>query len=194
MSHQQVTLHQPVWLESWLHHRPAATDDSQRLREVLAMAEENVVRETGGPFAAAVYDQLSGERLSAAVNTVVRNCTALAHAETMALGLAQQRLQHFSLDYAGGPEVLLVTSSAPCTMCLGAIAWSGVRRVLFSTTRAEVEAIGFDEGPATPRWRSELKKRGIDVSGPRLRRQGQAVLAAYQAHQGAVYNGPAEGR
>ena len=79
-------------------------------------------------------------------------------------------------------------------MCLGAIAWSGVKRVLFSTTRADVEQIGFDEGPPSPRWRSELRKRGIEVAGPRLRAQGQAVLAAYQAHQGAVYNGPAIGR
>ena len=189
MTHQQVIIDQPHWVESWLHQQTAPADDRGRLAEVLALAEENVQRQTGGPFAAAVYDLLSGERLSAAVNTVVRNCTALAHAETSALALAQQRLHQHSLSFEDGPDALLVTSSVPCTMCLGAIAWSGVTRVIFSTTRKDVEAIGFDEGPPSPRWRSELNKRGVLVRGPLLRKQGLAVLAKYAALGGAVYNG-----
>lgn len=183
-----VTFIQPDWLAGWLANRAMPADDQARLREVIALAYETVLRGSGGPFAAIVYDQLTGARLGAAVNTVVASCTALAHAETSALALAQQSLGQFSLQFADGPQALLVTSSAPCTMCLGAIAWSGVRRVLFATTRQDVEAIGFDEGPATPRWRQELGRRGIEVQGPRLRRQGQQVLAAYQQQQGKIYN------
>ena len=189
MTHHQVIIDQPHWVESWLHHQPAPADDQARLAEVLALAEENVQRQTGGPFAAAVYDLISGERLSAAVNTVMRNCTALAHAETSALALAQQRLHQHSLRFDGGPEALLVTSSVPCTMCLGAITWSGITRMIFSTTRKDVEAIGFDEGPPSARWRSELGKRGVQVRGPLLRKQGLAVLAKYASLGGAVYNG-----
>lgn len=189
MSHQQVIIDQPHWLESWIHHQPAPADDRGRLAEVLALAEENVQRQSGGPFAAAVYDLISGERLSAAVNTVVRNCTALAHAETIALALAQQRLHHHSLTFEQGPAALLVTSSVPCTMCLGAIGWSGITRLVYSTTRKDVEAIGFDEGPPSPRWRAELEKRGVQIRGPLLRKRGQAILARYADLGGAVYNG-----
>lgn len=191
MSHRQVIIEQPHWLESWLHHQPAPQDDRGRLGEVLALADENVQRQTGGPFAAAVYDLISGERLSAAVNTVVRNCTALAHAETVALALAQQRLHHHTLHFEQGPDALLVTSSVPCTMCLGAIAWSGITRMVYSTTRGDVEKIGFDEGPPSPRWRAELVRRGVQVRGPLLRRRGQKILEKYASLGSPVYNGRA---
>lgn len=187
-----LVLKQPDWLAGWLSHRPLPSDDGGRLQEVLALTEETILRNSGGPFAAIVYDQRDGRRLGAAVNTVAANSAALAHAETQALSLAQQALEQFSLDYDGGPDAVLVTSSAPCTMCLGAIAWSGVHRVLFASTRQDVEAIGFDEGPATPRWRSELAKRDIIVSGPRMRRRGQQLLEEYVRHQGRVYNGRRE--
>lgn len=187
-----VAFSQPDWLDAWLAARGVPADDSGRLAEVLALTAETVSRGSGGPFAAIVYDERDGRRLGVAVNTVVFNATALAHAETSALALAQQGVGQFSLDYAGGPHALLVTSSAPCTMCLGAIAWSGVRRVLFCTTREDVEAIGFDEGPVTGRWRQQLAARGIAVQGPRCQRRGRAVLQAYQQSGGTVYNGTAK--
>lgn len=185
----EVILRQPDWLSDWLGSRPLPISDMERLQEVLALTEEAVLRDSGGPFAAVVYDQRTGRRLGAAVNTVVANAAALAHAETQALSLAQQALGQFSLDYPGGPDAVLVTSSAPCTMCLGAIAWSGVTGVLFSTTRSDVEKIGFDEGPVTGRWRAQLADRNIQVSGPRQQARGRQVLALYQTRRGHIYNG-----
>jgi tRNA(Arg) A34 adenosine deaminase TadA len=182
MAAPEIHLRQPPWLDTWLT-RPAPANDEGRLAEVLALATANNHHQSGGPFAAAVYDLTSGQRLAAAVNTVVSNHCAAAHAELQALALAQQAIGHHSL--AGRP-CLLVSSSAPCTMCLGAIAWSGIQQLLFATSRRDVEKIGFDEGPATPGWRRQLEQRGIRVRGPMLRKQGLAVLAAYQ---GPVYNG-----
>jgi tRNA(Arg) A34 adenosine deaminase TadA len=190
MSHAEIRtdirLLQPDWLEEWLS-RPTPGDDRGRLKEVLALAGTNIARAGGGPFAAAVYDLDSGQRLAMAVNTVVSNHCAAAHAELQALSLAQQAIGNHTL--AGKPCVL-VSSSAPCTMCLGAIAWSGVQALVFSSTRQDVEKIGFDEGPKTPSWRRELKKRGIAVLGPLLRQQGQQVLTLYQEQGGVIYNGP----
>lgn len=177
---------QPDWLAGWLGARALPVDDRGRLAEVIALAGEQVSRGGGGPFAAVVYDERSGERLAAAVNVVQPGACALAHAELLALGMAQQGIGHFTL--AARPGVL-VSSAEPCAMCLGAICWSGIARVLFSATRADVEAIGFDEGPRPPRWRRALAARGIAVGGPRQRRDGQAVLQRYRAQGGAVYNG-----
>ena len=188
MSETTFSIRQPDWLAAWLAGRALPVSDRERLGEVLALTEESVRRGSGGPFAAIVYDQRSGARLGVAVNTVVANSTALAHAETSALALAQQAQGSFTLAFEGGPEALLVTSSAPCTMCLGAIAWSGVSRVLFASTRGDVEAIGFDEGPLTPRWRAQLGARGIRVDGPRCRARAKAVLRDYLQTQGEIYN------
>lgn len=189
MGETRFSICQPGWLPVWLAGRDLPASDRARLDEVLALTEESVRRGSGGPFAAIVYDQRTGVRLGVAVNTVVANHAALAHAETSALTLAQQAAGHFSLAFEGGPDAVLVTSSAPCTMCLGAIAWSGVSRVLFASTRGDVEAIGFDEGPLTPRWRAQLAARGIRVDGPRCRGRAKALLLAYQQQQGEIYNG-----
>jgi tRNA(Arg) A34 adenosine deaminase TadA len=182
-----IRLTQPAWLEDWLR-RPAPANDESRIEEVLALAREHVERGSGGPFAAAVYDLRTGQRLSAALNTTIDSHCAAAHAELQALSLAQQRIGCHTLEAI---PCVLVSSSAPCTMCLGAIAWSGVRRLVFATNRKDVEAIGFDEGPATPRWRQELCRRGIGVRGPLRRRHGQAILQLYLERGGPIYNGPA---
>lgn len=182
-----IRLEQPRWLHDWTRQPAPAADDRERLAEVLGLAREHVEHGGGGPFAAVVYRIDTRERLGAAVNTTIASCCAAAHAELQALSLAQQRIGCHSL--AALPCVL-VSSSAPCTMCLGAIAWSGVQRLVFCTPRQDVEAIGFDEGPATPRWRRELQRRGIAVRGPLLRRQGQAILQRYVERGGPIYNGP----
>ncbi len=181
-----IRLEQPAWVQAWSQRPSAAADDRERLQEVLALAREHVVEhDGGGPFAAAVYRLDTGERLAVAVNTTIASQCSAAHAELQALSLAQQRLGSHTLEAA---PCVLVSSSAPCTMCLGAIAWSGVRGLVFSTPRQDVEAIGFDEGPATPRWRQELQRRGIAVHGPLLRREGQLVLQLYLERGGPVYN------
>lgn len=182
----ELRVRQPEWLPGFLQGRPVPADDAQRVAEVLALAAENVGRRSGGPFAAAVYDEESGERVSCAVNVVVPEHCALAHAETLALALAQQGRGSHTLS---ARRCVLVASAEPCAMCVGAIAWSGVARVLYAAARADVEAIGFDEGPRPARWKAELAQRGIRVEGPRRRADARAVLAAYAGTAGLIYNG-----
>lgn len=177
---------QPAWLGERISRREPPVDDDGRLDEVLALARENVERGTGGPFAAAVYGEHDGARLSVAVNVVVPSHCAIAHAETMALALAQQAVGDFSLASRG---VVLVSSAEPCGMCTGAIAWSGIARLLFAAGRRDVEAIGFDEGPRPARWREALARYGVRVAGPCRRAEARAVLAAYVAAGGRRYNG-----
>lgn len=180
-----VRLIQPDWLRDWLRRPSPAANDRARLAEVIALAGDNVDHDLGGPFAAAVYALDDGRRLSAAVNTTIASHCSAAHAELQALSLAQQAMGTHTLE---SRPCVLVSSSAPCTMCLGAIAWSGVQGLVFSTTRVDVEGIGFDEGPPTPRWRHELSRRGIAVRGPLLQRAGRAVLARYRDLGGLIYN------
>ena len=67
------------------------------MRFVLALTERNIREKTGGPFGAAVFEQDSGKLVSVGVNVVIQqNCSA-AHAEMMALMLAQKELDHYDL-------------------------------------------------------------------------------------------------
>jgi tRNA(Arg) A34 adenosine deaminase TadA len=176
----------PHWLTAFIAGRELPGNDAARLAEVLALAAENVAQGTGGPFAAAVYDEATGERLACAVNVVVAARCSLAHAETLALALAQQAVGEWSL---AGRRCVLVSSAEPCAMCLGAVCWSGIARLLYAAARADVEMLGFDEGPRPARWKQALQGRGIAVLGPRQRSAARRVLASYLAGGGRVYNG-----
>jgi tRNA(Arg) A34 adenosine deaminase TadA len=159
------------------------------MRLVLGLAARNVVERTGGPFGAAVVECDSGRLVSVGVNVVVPQHCALAHAEVMALGLAQAARRTFDLGAAGAPRMQLVSSSQMCAMCLGAVLWSGVSEVVFATTAEDViGTIGFDEGPTPPDYEGSLRERGISVRTGVLRDEGLAILRRYVADGAPTYN------
>lgn len=182
----QLTL--PTWLAAWDPPGPVA-DLPDRMRLVLDLAARNVVEGTGGPFAAAVFERDTGLVVAVGVNRVVPENSSLAHAEVMAIGLADSALGTFDLGEAGRPRLQLVSSSQMCAMCLGAVVWSGVAEVVYGSTTADVVAIvGFDEGPTPARYCDQLERRGIHVAAEVLREEAVAVLRAYVDAGGVVYN------
>lgn len=84
---------------------------------------------------------------------------------------------------------MLYSSCEPCAMCLGAILWSGVPRVVYAARREDAEAIGFDEGPVFPASVAYLRDRGIVLEPGPLREEAAAVLRVYVERGGLVYNG-----
>jgi tRNA(Arg) A34 adenosine deaminase TadA len=162
-------------------------DAEDRMRFVLGLARENVAA-AGGPFAAAVFEHDSGRLLAAGANRVVASGYSCAHAEMIALSLAQRRLGHYDLGQASLPACELVSSAEPCLMCLGAVLWSGVRYLVCGARGADVSALGFDEGPKPQDWIGELRRRGIEVRSAVLRDEACKILRDYQAAGGPIYN------
>ncbi len=161
---------------------------TDRMELVLDLAIRNIDRGTGGPFAAAVFERETGRLVSVGVNRVVPENSSLAHAEVLAIGLAQNALGNYDLG-AAAPRLQLVSSSQMCAMCLGAVVWSGVSEVAYSTTSGDViAAVGFDEGPTPPDYTEQLLHRGISVIPGVMRDEGLAVLRRYVASGGVVYN------
>ena len=186
----QLNLTLPNWIDSFLAKYPKIiSDPEEQMRFVLALTERNIREKTGGPFGAAVFEQDSGKLVSVGVNVVIQqNCSA-AHAEMMALMLAQKELDHYDLGDARFPAHRLVTSGKMCAMCLGNVCWSGIKEVLSSAEPEDVEQItGFDEGPAPQNYNQELERRGIKIKPELLRSEGQAVLQLYVDLGGHVYN------
>ncbi len=158
-----------------------------RMRFVLDLARENMAA-GGGPFAAAVFEHASGRLLAAGANRVVSSGYSCAHAEMLALTLAQRRIGHYDLGVASLPPCELVSSAEPCLMCLGAVLWSGVRFLSVGARGEDVTAQGFDEGPKPADWAGELRRRGIEVRQDVLRDEAREILRAYQAAGGPIYN------
>ena len=183
-----LTLTLPQWISD-LGVPDQLTHLTDRMEFVLGLAQRNVDRDTGGPFAAAVLEQESGRLVSVGVNRVVPEHSSLAHAEVLAIGMAQSRMGTYDLGQRTLPRLQLVSSSQMCAMCLGAVVWSGVGEVVYSTTSGDVIAtVGFDEGPTPPDYTQQLEHRGITVIPGVMRDEGLRVLRGYVAAGGLVYN------
>lgn len=183
-----VQVHLPAWLPDFLARLPASLESpEERMRVAISLAEANVANGSGGPFGALVVASDSGRVVSAGVNRVEPACCSSAHAEIVALSLAQQRLGMPSLRGTPLGPLELVSSCEPCTMCLGAIPWSGVSALLCGATKADAEAVGFDEGDRCEDWVGGLERRGITVHTSLLRQAAVEVLQRYAREGGAIY-------
>ncbi len=159
-----------------------------RMIFVIGLARRNVEAETGGPFAAAVFDHATHCLLAPGVNLVTTQNCSCAHAEIVAVSLAQQQLGCYDLGAAGMPRCELVTSTEPCAMCLGAVPWSGVRALVCGARGEDACAIGMDEGAKPPDWVRQLEVRGISVTRDVCRAEAVTVLQHYRASGGVIYN------
>ena len=188
MTHPIVSVEYPPWVNAVVDwNRPYPTDDD-RMRLAIAVARANVERDTGGPFGALIVDTSTGRVVAAGMNSVVRlnNCTL--HGEMVAFMMAQRRLGSFTLAGAGMPMHELVTSCEPCAMCLGAILWSGVKRVVCGAARDDASRLSFEEGPVFPESYAYLEAHGIAIVRNVLRDEARTVLELYRSKRGTIYN------
>ena len=181
----QLHLTMPVWMHDF-EFAPAYPGDDAKVALAIELARRNVEACSGGPFGAAVFN--AADRIIAiGVNRVLQQSCSVAHAETMAYMLAQQRLQRSRLN-EDGRHVTLATSSQPCCQCYGATFWAGIDRLLIGARSGDVMALTqFDEGPLPEDWIGELQRRGIEVLRDLQREAACAVLRAYGEQGGQFY-------
>jgi len=90
-------------------------------------------KEADYPFGAVIV--LDGRILALGRNSTRRNADPTAHAEMMAIRAFLQGHE---------PEVLrgatLYASGEPCVMCMGAIVWCGIRRLVYAASISELSA------------------------------------------------------
>lgn len=177
----------PIWVQPLLDNwsEPLLTI-SQRMQLAIALSKENIQRQTGGPFAAVVVNEETSELISVGMNLVTSAGLSVAHAEIVALTLAQSAVGDWNLSSAGSLQ--LVTTCEPCAMCFGALPWSGVKSLICGARKKDAEAAGFDEGDKPEQWVRSLQRRGIVVQCSVLRAEAAGVLADYRDSGGAIYN------
>jgi tRNA(Arg) A34 adenosine deaminase TadA len=185
----EITL--PDWVIAENEALPTHISDVEdRMRVVLRFARLNFERDTGGPFAAGIFEQESGKVVVIGVNRVVPMNVSSAHAEIVAISFAQQLLNTFDLGGPGMPAHQLVVNGRPCAMCYGSIPWSGVRSLVVGASGDQIEKLaGFDEGPIHPNWQSELKQRGIEVIEDVLAEEASRLFHDFGESGQPVYNG-----
>jgi tRNA(Arg) A34 adenosine deaminase TadA len=188
MKFPEINIKLPAWLtDSSDNFEGIITRPEDRMRFVIDLARQNIAHQSGGPFAAAVFDE-KGTLIAPGVNLVVTaNCSVL-HAEIVAIILAQKMLGRYDISDGGKLHHELVTAVEPCAMCFGAIHWSGISRLVCGARDEDARAIGFDEGPKIKDWVDVLKNRGITVERDCLKEIAVAVLKDYAGMGGIIYN------
>jgi guanine deaminase len=113
------------------------TRDDALLREAIALARRSVA-EGGGPFGAIVVR--GSEILGRGTNRVTIDNDPTAHAEICAIRAACKTLGSFRLDGCS-----VYASCEPCPMCMAALRWARVERLVFGASTADAAAAGFDD-------------------------------------------------
>jgi tRNA(Arg) A34 adenosine deaminase TadA len=114
------------------------TTDRLFLARATELAHQQVTAGRGGPFGAIIVSD--GRIIAEGCNAVTADNDPTAHAEIVAIRRACRSLGHFSLAGAA-----IYANCEPCPMCLAAIYWARIDRIVFASTREEAAAIGFDD-------------------------------------------------
>jgi tRNA(Arg) A34 adenosine deaminase TadA len=112
-------------------------NDKKFLLKAIEIAEKGILN-GGGPFGAVIVKD--GRIISETFNRVVLNKDPTAHAEILAIRQASSVLLSHILS-----DCTLYSSCEPCPMCLGAIYWSGILKVVYACDRTDAEKAGFSD-------------------------------------------------
>ncbi len=115
----------------------ASAEDERWIARAVELARASV-QAGGGPFGAVIVRD--GVVLAEASNRVTQELDPTAHAEVGAIRAACARLADFRLRGA-----TLYSSCEPCPMCLGAIHWARLERLVFACSRTDAATAGFDD-------------------------------------------------
>ena len=143
--------------------------DRQFMQMAIELSIENVAN-GGGPFGAVIVRD--GEVIATGTNRVTAKNDPTAHAEVTAIREACAKEQRFKLQ-----GCTCYTSCEPCPMCLSALYWAGVSRIVYGNTKEDAKAINFDDSFIYDEIAKPYAKRAIPCEN--LMRQ--EALAGFRA-------------
>ena len=148
------------------------------MRRAIALAAEHSRSGVNGPFGAVVVmqDRIIGEGW----NRVVEDNDPSAHAEIVAIRAACRQSSSFAL-----PQAVLYASCEPCPMCMAAIYWARIPKVVYACSRDDAEAIGFDDAHIYEEIAMAPEHRQVEMIRC-LEQEGRQVFAQWRANSHRV--------
>ena len=155
-------------------------DDVRWLREAFRLADGAI--DAGDQPYGAVLIGAEGEPIGEAVNERERSGDCTRHAELIVASEATRRWSRDELMSS-----TLYSSAEPCPMCAGAIAWSGIGRLVFGLS----QATGYRLWRVQPRFATPRSCRDvleglvppIEVVGPLLEEEASTAHRRWAALQ-----------
>jgi tRNA(Arg) A34 adenosine deaminase TadA len=132
------------------------------------------------PFAAVI---VRGDDVIAVThNTVWRDTDPTAHAEVNCIRAAAAALRTIALH-----GCTLFSTTEPCPMCLSAIHWAKIDRVVYGAAIADATAAGFSELAIPARTMAQMEHSPVRVEGGLLRDECAALFDQWRAAGGKAY-------
>ena len=147
--------------------------DLRHLRRAIELSREKMLANAGGPFGAVVA--LGGEIVAEGWNCVTSAMDPTAHAEVVAIRAACERLGRFELS-----GLAIYSSCEPCPMCLAAISWARLDRLVYANSRTQAAAIGFDDAELYTQIALPLDKQALPIERLELD-EAHAVFELWRA-------------
>ena len=129
--------------------------DKLFMREAIRLANESVER-GGGPFGAVIVKD--GEIVAGSSNSVTIDNDPTAHAEVNTIREACRKLRTFDLS-----GCTIYTSCEPCPMCLGAIYWARIGKIVYGNTRKDARDIQFADDFIYEELERPLSERTVPI-------------------------------
>ncbi len=127
-------------------------------------------RDEGGPFGAVIVKD--GEVIGKGHNQVTSNCDPSAHAEIIAIREACQYLNSHRLD-----DCTIYSSCEPCPMCLSAIYWARIPRLVYAASAEDAARAGFDDQFIYDELDKPHEQRSIDMTQFKLEQANESFEA-----------------
>jgi len=128
------------------------------------------IAEGENPFGAGIFS-LDGTAISVACNRSISQKNPLAHAETLAIEAACQKIGTHDLQ-----DYLLVATAEPCPMCLCAAATANIKNIVFGACQSVIDETGYRSLGITARQLNKLLKPTTALHGPFLENDCVALL------------------
>ncbi len=146
--------------------------DADFLRQAIAAAREGIAAGQS-PFGAVIVRD--GKVIAMAHNTVWRDTDPTAHAEVNCIRSASKALQ--TIDLSGS---VLYSSCEPCPMCLSAIHWARIGRVVYGAGIGDAAAAGFSELRVPARELAKMGGSSVSVDGGLLVDECRVLFQEFQ--------------
>ena len=147
--------------------------DADYMRVAIQIARDGIAAGQS-PFGAVLVKD--GEVVAATHNTVWRDCDPTAHAEVNCVRRAAAALRTIFLH-----GCTIYSTTEPCPMCLSAIHWSKIDRVVYGASIADASAAGFCELMVAAKTLVEMGKSPLRVESGLLSTDCAALLQEWRA-------------
>ncbi len=146
--------------------------DEEFMRQAIGVTREGIAAGQS-PFGAVIVKD--GAVVAATHNTVWRDSDPTAHAEVNCIRKAARALHTIFLN-----GCTLYSTTEPCPMCLAAIHWAKIDRVVFGASIADAAEAGFCELHVASRALAEMGKSPLVVESGLLARECAALFGEWR--------------